>query len=309
MYNMGATCFMSVILQSFIHNPLLRNFYLGDGHQSGNCTQEECLNCGMDELFQDFYAQDTTTAYAASNLLSVSWQAQQKAYSKLLGDDENDAHEYFQFLTEELHQTSNKFWSSSSGLSGAVGQTEVSFPCSCIVHQTFYGSLQSSVTCQHCGAITTSIQPFLDLSLGLANIVKKRAGRLGKGGQKVIHPLTLQKCLDTEYLQPEQCDYSCHSCDSTENKGRKQSAIKRLPNVLCIQFKVSKLFSRLEVPTFTDVAPLSVSNIIRKQKQVQNLGLKCNFRCRSTCCRIRIVLELKTPRGILSSPDHVLTTC
>lgn len=242
MYNMGATCFMSVILQSFIHNPLLRNFYLGDGHRTGNCTQEECLNCGMDELFQDFYAQDTTVAYAASNILSMSWQAQQKAYSKLLGDDENDAHEYFQFLTEELHQTSKAAWPSATGLRGITGQLEASGPCTCIVHQTFYGSLQSTVTCQHCGAITTSIQPFLDLSLGLANIVKKRAGRLGKGGQKVIQSLTLQKCLDTEYLQPEQCDYTCHSCDSTENKGRKQSAIKRLPNVLCIQFKVSWAF-------------------------------------------------------------------
>ncbi len=247
MYNMGATCFMSVILQSFIHNPLLRNFYLGDGHRTGNCTQEECLNCGMDELFQDFYAQDTTAAYVASTLLSMSWQAQQKTYSKLLGDDENDAHEYFQFLTEELHQTSKAPWSGSADFGSATGQTEASGPCNCIVHQTFYGSLQSTVTCQHCGAITTSIQPFLDLSLGLANIVKKRAGRLGKGGQKVIQSLTLQKCLDTEYLQPEQCDYTCHSCDSTENIGRKQSAIKRLPNVLCIQFKVRGSFWKLDL--------------------------------------------------------------
>ena len=303
---------MSVILQSFIHNPLLRNFYLGDGHRTGNCTQEECLNCGMDELFQDFYAHDTTVAYAASNILSTSWQAQQKAYSKLLGDDENDAHEYFQFLTEELHQTSKAAWPSATDLRGITGQLEASSPCTCIVHQTFYGSLQSTVTCQHCGAITTSIQPFLDLSLGLANIVKKRAGRLGKGGQKVMQSLTLQKCLDTEYLQPEQCDYTCHSCDSTENKGRKQSAIKRLPNVLCIQFKVSWAFWKLDLLStmcYTDLAPLSASNTIRRRKQAQNLGQRCSSRYRSICCHTRIVRDLKTPGGTLNLRDHVLTTC
>jgi ubiquitin carboxyl-terminal hydrolase 22/27/51 len=303
---------MSVILQSFIHNPLLRNFYLGDGHRTGNCTQEDCLNCGMDELFQDFYAQDTTAAYAASNLLSISWQAQQKTYSKLVGDDENDAHEYFQFLTEELHQTSKAPWSNSTDCHSTSGQSEASGPCNCIVHQTFYGSLQSTVTCQHCGAITTSIQPFLDLSLGLANIVKKRAGKLGKGGQKAIQSLTLQKCLDTEYLQPEQCDYTCHSCHSTENKGRKQSAIKRLPNVLCIQFKVSGTFLKVDLVSImscADISRLSASNTTRKRKQAQNSGRKCSSRYRSICYHIRIVRGLKTHGGTLNSPDLVLTTC
>ena len=88
---------------------------------------------------------------------------------------------------------------------------------------------------------TTSIQPFLDLNLGLASIFKKRAGKGGKGGQKLAQPLTLQKCLDTEYIQPEQCEYNCHSCENSEKKGRRYSTIKRLPNVLCIQFKVSIL--------------------------------------------------------------------
>jgi ubiquitin carboxyl-terminal hydrolase 22/27/51 len=239
MYNLGATCFMSVILQSFLHNPLLRNFYLSDGHRTGTCMQEDCINCGMDELFQDFYAQDTTSAYGASNLLSISWQIQNKTYPKLLGDDENDAHEYFQFLTEALHASARSSFPSLSKSRDVSEETVMDEPCNCIVHQTFYGSLQSSTTCQDCGAVTTSNQPFLDLNLGLASIVRKRAGKGGKGGQRQANMLTLQKCLDTEYIQPELCDYNCHSCKSLERKGKRVSTIKRLPNVLCIQFKVS----------------------------------------------------------------------
>lgn len=248
MYNMGATCFMSVILQSFIHNPLLRNFYLGDGHRTGSCVQEDCLNCGMDELFQDFYAQDTTSAYVASNILSTSWQVLQKSYATLLGDEENDAHEYFQFLTEALHITAQPSWFDKDQYGDIGEESKMIGPCNCIVHQTFYGLLQNSVTCQNCGAVTTSVQPFLDLNLGLASIFRKRAGKGGKGGQKLAQPLTLQKCLDTEYIQPEQCEYNCNSCENSEKKGRRYSTIKRLPNVLCIQFKVSHAHARCMIP-------------------------------------------------------------
>ncbi|KAF9155440.1 Ubiquitin carboxyl-terminal hydrolase 51, partial [Actinomortierella ambigua] len=35
--NMGSTCFMNVILQCFIHNPLLRGYFLSDMHSSKRC--------------------------------------------------------------------------------------------------------------------------------------------------------------------------------------------------------------------------------------------------------------------------------
>ncbi|CAD6916546.1 unnamed protein product [Tilletia controversa] len=54
--NMGATCFMNVILQSFLHNPLLRNYFLADRHNTKLCAaRENCLACEMDKLFSEFY--------------------------------------------------------------------------------------------------------------------------------------------------------------------------------------------------------------------------------------------------------------
>jgi ubiquitin carboxyl-terminal hydrolase 22/27/51 len=49
--------------------------------------------------------------------------------------------------------------------------------------------------------------------------------------------LSVQKCLDEEYKNPERCEYTCHACGTQEAK--KQLSIKSLPNVLCIQLKVS----------------------------------------------------------------------
>jgi ubiquitin carboxyl-terminal hydrolase 22/27/51 len=230
-YNMGATCYMNVILQSFVHNPLLRNFYLSDGHKSKNCDYDHCMSCAMDEMFQDFYAQESTSGYSASNILASFWLSKRKGYEELASNKEQDAHEFFQFLTEELHEI--------NGDGKLPSQQEDPFPkrlktgnetgCKCIVHQTFYGKLQSTITCQNCGDINTSVESFLDLSLGLDMLSKKKSLKVSN--------LSVQKCLDEEYKNPERCEYTCHACGTQEAK--KQLSIKSLPNVLCIQLKVS----------------------------------------------------------------------
>lgn len=49
--NMGNTCFMNVILQSFIHNPLLKAYFLSDHHNPAECQTKFCLCCEMINLF------------------------------------------------------------------------------------------------------------------------------------------------------------------------------------------------------------------------------------------------------------------
>ena len=228
---MGATCYMNVILQSFVHNPLLRNFYLGEGHQRTKCTYENCMSCAMDDMFQEFYAQENTTGYTAANILASLWLSKRKAYEELATNKEQDAHEFFQFLTEELHEING------AGRPVDIEQSPVSkrlktgndTSCKCIVHQTFYGKLQSTITCHHCKAINTSVESFLDLSLGLDVLAKKKS-------LKTASVLTLERCLDEEYKNSEECEYTCPDCHNLE--ATKQLSIKSLPNVLCIQLKV-----------------------------------------------------------------------
>ena len=40
-------------------------------------------------------------------------------------------------------------------------------PCDCIIDQIFTGGWQSDVTCQRCGGVSTTIDPFWDISLDL----------------------------------------------------------------------------------------------------------------------------------------------
>lgn len=75
--NMGSTCFMSVILQSLIHNPLVRNFYLSDGHKQKECNQTNCMSCAMDEVFSEFFTSDKQDGYGPINLLTTSWKCEQ----------------------------------------------------------------------------------------------------------------------------------------------------------------------------------------------------------------------------------------
>lgn len=224
-YNAGATCYQNVVLQSFLHNPILRNFYLSDGHQSGSCDQQYCLSCAMDDMFQDFYAAENTNGYTAANILSGFWISEKKAFENLVTTKEQDAHEFFQFLAEELHERNG------DGKKPEIGSEH---SCNCIVHQIFYGKLQSTTTCQHCSGVTNQVQSFLDLSLPLDNLAQKK----GKKGVAKAPPLSLQECLDEEYIKSDKCEYRCHSCSSTQ-QARRQTSIKLLPNVLSIQFKVT----------------------------------------------------------------------
>lgn len=51
--NLGQTCFLNVVLQSFAHNPLLRNYFLGDKHNCKLCKLKDCTCCEMDKFFSE----------------------------------------------------------------------------------------------------------------------------------------------------------------------------------------------------------------------------------------------------------------
>lgn len=49
--NLGQTCFLNVILQSFLANPLLKSYFLSDMHNHKMCKIKECMCCELDKLF------------------------------------------------------------------------------------------------------------------------------------------------------------------------------------------------------------------------------------------------------------------
>lgn len=258
-YNAGATCYQNVVLQSFLHNPILRNFYLSDGHQSGSCNTSNCLSCAMDDMFQDFYALENTNGYTAANILSCFWHSERKAFENLVTTKEQDAHEFFQFLAEELHERNGD---------GKKPETGSEHSCNCIIHQTYYGKLQSTTTCQNCHGVTNQVQSFLDLSLPLENL-SQRKGKKGTGSSSSSSGrpgvLTLQECLDEEYIKSDKCEYRCNKCNSMQ-QARRQTSIKRLPNVLSIQLKVRKTHACVPSPLSIFLCSALAGSKIKKRK-------------------------------------------
>ena len=128
-----------------------------------------------------------------------------------------------QFLLNSLHTTN-----------GGTSSSD----CQCVVHRTFYGRLQSIVTCDKCSNKTTTRDPFLDLSLDVRPQKKKLNGESktdDSGG------LRLEDCLKrfTSKEKLAAAEYTCTKC-ATQRDAIKQFSVLSLPPVLCIHLKVSK---------------------------------------------------------------------
>ncbi|KAA3679726.1 ubiquitin carboxyl-terminal hydrolase 22/27/51 [Paragonimus westermani] len=115
--------------------------------------------------------------------------------------------------------------------------------CDCIVHQVFFGDLESVISYEVCGHSSSTVDPFLDLSL---DVIQRGS-------------TSLQACL-TSYFRPESIDglILCSQC----NVGRpavKQFSLLHLPNVLCFYLKRchhdTKINTSITFPADLDLAP------------------------------------------------------
>ncbi|KAF1956523.1 ubiquitin carboxyl-terminal hydrolase 2 [Byssothecium circinans] len=243
LYNMGQTCFMSVILQTLMHNPFIRNFYLSEGHKQVDCEKEACVSCALDEIFVEFHSVEKTEGFGAVNMLMSSWLAGEA----LAGYQQQDAHEYMQFMLNTLHLQND----------GSPDSED----CDCIIHQTFSGKLSSTVTCDNCRNTTTALDPYMDLSLDVRNLPKKRKLESGAGADA---QLDLRDCLDrfTGREKLGAAEYTCRNCDGGQN-ATKQLSIKQLPPVLSIHLKrfehtkstSSKIETKVSFPLTLDLYP------------------------------------------------------
>ena len=113
--------------------------------------------------------------------LYAMWNSQKH----LSGYQQQDAHEYFISLLDEIHKKSG-------------GEQH---SCECVIHETFGGVLQSDLTCLECGVGSFTNDPFLDISLEIRNNTIKQASKKKKvdGGEVHISETSLQECLQ-EYL-------------------------------------------------------------------------------------------------------------
>jgi ubiquitin carboxyl-terminal hydrolase 22/27/51 len=251
---------MSVILQSLIHNPLIRTFYLAEGHRSTDCDRDACTSCALDDIFTDFYAQDKHEGYGAVHMLQGCW----KGGGGLAGYSQQDAHEFFGFILNSLHEANIEDDEKPEKPIDAKD-------CECIVHQTFGGLLRSTVTCGTCKNTTTALDPVMDLSLDVKNAgfsIKKKKLAMINGTQTVKEalPMDLSECLErftnAETLSTD--SYFCRKCNENR-EAKKKLTLARLPPVLPIHLKrfshtksnsqSNKVDTKVRFPFTLDLAP------------------------------------------------------
>eukprot|EP01083_Nonionella_stella_P065520 171761_1 len=223
MYNMGNTCFMSVVLQSLVNNKVVSDFFLAERHNHRRCNWKSspeskgvCIGCDMDILVEQAFTEGVDPLLPANFLFSIWRHA-----NHLAGYEQHDAHEFFMCLLDGMHQS---FEGSDKN-------------CRCMVHDTFFGQLRSEIKCTNCGYISSSFDPFCDISLNIKLPVQQRVKHILSGDSSPVYSTTLHQCL-RRFTHPEELSerFSCSKC-KIRQKSIKQLSIERLPKVLCLHLK------------------------------------------------------------------------
>ncbi|XP_022902444.1 ubiquitin carboxyl-terminal hydrolase 22 [Onthophagus taurus] len=213
--NLGNTCFMNCIIQSFMHMPLLREYFLTERHK---CTRSpnSCLVCELAKLFQDFYS-GMTTPISLHKMLHLIWTQA----THLAGYEQQDAHEFFIAMLHVLQEHD-------------VTGTQDSPPKRSIIDQIFSGLLQSDVVCKKCKSVSTKIEAMKDVSLDLGQV---------SGGRP---PQDIQECLE-RFTRVEDlgAKIMCSNCNSHQ-ESTKQLSMKTLPIVVCFHLKRFQHFKKGE---------------------------------------------------------------
>lgn len=209
---------MTVVLQSLLHNPLLRNYFLSDCHNPHRCARRMrlvssqqpptsntvCLACDMDELFSTFFSGDHAP-FLPDHFLYSMW-----TYAEhLAGYAQQDAHELLMSIMDGIHSSCIDQTPASFLPSAGSTHLRPPHPCRCIIHTVFGGTLRSDVTCSKCHTNSTALDDTLDLSLDITPI--DSSGATANSNHRSQTPMKITDCL-TKFTHVEKLSHNQFFC-------------------------------------------------------------------------------------------------
>lgn len=72
-YNLGQSCYLSVILQAIAHNPHVTAYFLENEHKPRHCASESCIACALNESLKQLLIAEGKEGHAPVGLLYRSW--------------------------------------------------------------------------------------------------------------------------------------------------------------------------------------------------------------------------------------------
>ncbi|GBP18137.1 Ubiquitin carboxyl-terminal hydrolase nonstop [Eumeta japonica] len=293
--NLGSTCFMNCIVQvedglpedrTLIHTPLLRDYFLGEKHKCKSQGSGKCLVCEVSKLFQEFYSGERTPLIL-HRLLHLIWTHARH----LAGYEQQDAHEFFIATLDVLHRKmqtvkstrvlgvlklptethpttscdtqSYSKWHCMNGVEDSEKKENGGTRCNCIIDQIFTGGLQSDVVCTACSGVSTTIDPFWDISLDVAG------------------PGSLQACLErftrAEHLGSG-AKIKCSNCRAYR-ESTKQLTLETLPIVASFHLKRFEHSSQIDrkISTFVSFpAELDMTPFMSSHRRAVDAGADNN---------------------------------
>lgn len=202
MKNLGNTCFINATLQSLFH---LRSFkYIVNSYKSNGawCIHGNlCVMCALAKTFKQSQGNSTFAPNSIVTLLNM-------ICPRMNVGTQEDAHEFLRYLLESTKNScSNNF----------NGRTSI--------NKLFEGYMNSKLTCNSCGNVSTTTSSFEDICIDIKNSE------------------TISESLDAYFATEKLDDFKCESCKEVGTT--KKNSIQSPPKSLCIQLNRFTYYGKL----------------------------------------------------------------